>query len=55
MNFQRYYDIERNIGVELTQEELAQGWHFCPDWDGLLVKKGEPGGEPCGCQIEVRG
>ena len=23
-----------------TPQEVAEGWHFCPEWDGLLVGPG---------------
>lgn len=25
---------------ELTDEEIEEGWHFCPEWDGLLIGPG---------------
>jgi len=36
MTLERQQELDRGNGP-LTAEELAQGWHFCPDWDGLLV------------------
>jgi hypothetical protein len=36
----RYYALEMNILLELTAEEIAEGWHFCPDWDGMLLGPG---------------
>jgi hypothetical protein len=29
--------------LELSKEEIKNGWHFCPCWDGLLI--GEKMGE----------
>lgn len=29
-----------DINYELTNEEYSLGWHFCYDWDGLLVGPG---------------
>jgi hypothetical protein len=26
--------------LKLTADELKDGWHFCYDWDGLLVGPG---------------
>ena len=23
--------------ANLDPKEIQQGWHFCPDWDGLVV------------------
>lgn len=36
MEIGRWTSLMRDEG-ELSPEELADGWHFCPDWDGLLV------------------
>jgi hypothetical protein len=38
------------FGAKLIEEELKQGWHFCPDWDYMLVNKQEPEGECCNCK-----
>jgi hypothetical protein len=24
-------------GIELTKEEVDAGWHWCNEWDGLLI------------------
>lgn len=37
MTPQRYAEIELDCNAQLTQEEREQGWHFCPDWDYMLV------------------
>lgn len=29
--------------VDLNADELGAGWHFCVDWDGLLVRLGSNG------------
>jgi len=26
-----------NDGINLTAEEVEDGWHWCNDWDGLLI------------------
>lgn len=33
--------------ADLTSQEISDGWHFCPDWDGLLTRFGEHG---CPCR-----
>lgn len=42
MNEQRYWwlmnDAVSNGG--LTKQEMRDGWHFCPDFDGLLCHFG---------------
>jgi hypothetical protein len=43
----RYREIESDINARLTEEEMSEGWHFCFEFDGLLVK-GDPKEEVCG-------
>lgn len=38
-------------GDVLTEKELAEGWHFCPDWDYLLVGPGMPEQDGCACEL----
>ena len=45
----RYQELMRNDDLELTPEELAEGWHFCAEWDCLLVGPGMGELEPCKC------
>lgn len=33
----------------LTPEEIAAKWHFCPDWDGLLINPTMGEFECCTC------
>lgn len=42
------YDLTQN----LTQEEFLQGYHFCPDWDFLLVGPEDPEAQACTCRWE---
>lgn len=35
--------------AELTQEEIDAGWHFCYEWDGLLVGPNMGEMEYCTC------
>ena len=59
MNNERYNALMRDEG-ELTDEELLQGWHFCADWDGLLIapetisKMSEWGDDPNKCRCGMR-
>ena len=48
MNRDRYVELDNGKG-ELTLAEVAQGWHFCDEWDGLLVGPGMAEMECCGC------
>ena len=33
----------------LTADEMRQGWHFCPDWDFMLVNVNDTEGEGACC------
>jgi hypothetical protein len=33
----------------LTPEEIAEGWHFCNNWDGLLVGPNTEEWKYCSC------
>lgn len=35
---------------KLTKEEMDEGWHFCFDWDGLLVGPDMSELEACTCK-----
>jgi hypothetical protein len=30
----------RSDDLQLTQSEIDKGWHFCPEWDDLLIGPG---------------
>jgi hypothetical protein len=47
MTDERYNELMDNMDLSLTAEELAEGWHFCIEFDGLLVK-GDPKEDYCG-------
>lgn len=47
MNIDRYEALSRNDELKLTPEEIAEGWHFCDEFDGLLV--GPQMGELAAC------
>lgn len=47
MTDQRYREIEADINATLTKQELDEGWHFCMEFDGLLVL-GDPKEPLCG-------
>ncbi len=40
-------------GEALTPQEIAAGWHYCHDWDGLLIHPGDPEAECCSCRPEA--
>jgi hypothetical protein len=47
---ERYKQLEQDTSLRLTPEEVADGWHFCHDFDGLLIHKEWPEAEVCTCQ-----
>lgn len=47
MTDERYREIEADMNAVLTRDEVNEGWHFCNEFDGLLVK-GDPNEELCG-------
>lgn len=48
MTQDRYDALMRDDQLDLTDEEVADGWHFCVDFDLLLLKVG--GVDGCTCQ-----
>lgn len=48
MILERYLELDK-AGKGLTEEEIEAGWHFCLDWDGMLVGPGMPEVEGCIC------
>ena len=47
MTNERWNQLMDNDDLLLTEEEIKEGWHFCNEFDGLLVK-GDPNEEFCG-------
>ena len=48
-NDQRYRALER-AGCGITDEEARKGWHFCDEWDGMLLHPSmEAEWESCAC------
>lgn len=37
MNTDRYNALMRDEDLPLTLGEQRRGWHFCPDYDGILI------------------
>lgn len=49
MSNERWQALMNDQDLELTGEELKEGWHFCPDWDGLLIGPGMMEVDYCLC------
>ena len=50
MSEERIEQLKNDQSLELTDEELALGYHFCYDWDGLLVEPGSNKMQHCFCK-----
>jgi len=50
MTKERWKLLMDEDSIELTEEEISEGWHFCWEWDGLLVGPGMKEIEVCNCQ-----
>jgi len=50
MTKERYNYLMNSLGAELTEEEIQQGYHFCQDYDGLLVGPESPEIQNCTCE-----
>lgn len=42
MTNERWQHLMSNDDENLTEQELADGYHFCLEWDGLLVGSDDP-------------
>jgi hypothetical protein len=49
MTNERYKELWENYEAPLTQEEINEGWHFCVEWDGLLIGPGMDEMDFCKC------
>lgn len=51
MNKDRYNELMNDPNSRLTDEEIAEGYHFCLEWDGLLIHRDDPEARCCDCHI----
>ena len=49
MTKERYTELVKNCNEKLTAEEIKNGWHFCWDWDFMLIHKSFPEYAYCRC------
>ena len=42
------------FGSRLTEDEVLDGWHFCFEWDGMLVGPGMDEQDACTCFRKAR-
>jgi len=41
--------ILETTDAKLTKQEVEQGYHFCPDWDYMVICPDDPEYEACLC------
>jgi len=52
MTKERYKELRFDENVTLTNKEIREGWHFCLEWDGMLINKyTSPEGKCCKCAL----
>lgn len=56
MSPERYRALMADPDAKLTLAEVAEGWRFCScEWDGLLIRQGDPEAEHCTCFFTENG
>lgn len=55
MTRDRYIFLEKHYEEKLTSEEVAEGWHWCDDWDFMLVGPGMEELAYCSCGLSEHG
>ena len=43
--------LERDINARIPQEWVQKRYHWCDDWDGLLVGPDDPEMQACCCDL----
>lgn len=51
MDDERYYMLENDPNSCLTLEERREGWHFCPEMEGILIGPAFITRFPCSCVV----
>ena len=49
MSKDRWTQLMLDEDLELTAEEIKNGWHFCVEFDGLLIGPGMDEMKNCEC------
>jgi len=42
---------ERICDDSLTPEEISVGWHYCRNWEWVLIGPGDPKMGSCNCKV----
>jgi hypothetical protein len=53
MTPERRKELMCDLSLELTEDEVKEGYHFCLDWDGLLIHEDDRESECCTCPFGV--
>jgi hypothetical protein len=53
VNIDRKRLLTYNTDEPFTDHELNQGYHACPEWDGLVIGPEDPEFECCECNIVI--
>jgi hypothetical protein len=51
MTTERWRRLMSCEGLKLQPDEIAEGYHFCPDWDDLLVGPDMQESDTCTCDV----
>ena len=52
MTIHRAIELEMQ-GSRLTTEEVQAGYHFCPDWDYMVIGPEDTEFEYCNCELRT--
>lgn len=55
MGATRWERLERGVDSGLTKEDIKSGWHFCCDWDGMLIHETWTESICCRCNEQSEG
>lgn len=50
MTQERYNYLSKKMDAKLTEDEYKAGYHFCYDWDLMLIHESWPEHECCSCK-----
>ena len=51
MNKSRYIALDLNPDLDLDEEEIKDGWHFCTEWDFMLIHNSLEEFYCCNCNV----
>ena len=54
MDIERRSAVENNPEAKLTEAEMAAGYHYCPEWDGMLIGPEDSEAQVCTCSAGLQ-